>query len=197
MQLAAGEAAGRPGEVEVVEADVDKKRYPREQFAEEIGGDFPLGVGKRHALERPLEPAQGHAAPDIEGAAPEGHRRGDIGQSAAAALAAGDLAEHRIDPAAESDDEPGRLLAGLLEPLETEREPWAGLRGSGARRQRRARHLDPPLASPLEEHALLEARELDQRHVGRQAAHRAQRDEHRLGDGARKLRPEVEGPIGE
>ena len=47
LELAAGEAAGRPRHVEVVEAHVHEERHTGIEFAEQVAGDSPIGVVER------------------------------------------------------------------------------------------------------------------------------------------------------
>ena len=123
LQLAPRKTAGRPGHVEILEADFHEERDPRIEFAQEIAGDLAISVGERDRGELLAEAAERHPPPDVERAAPKRDGAGHVGEPAATALAAGHLVHHGVDLAAEADDETCRLLAGGLEAFEAEGEP--------------------------------------------------------------------------
>ena len=202
LQLAAGEAAGRPGHVEILQAHIHQKRHPGVEFTEQVAGDLSIGIVERDGGEFLVEPTQGHPPPDIQRPAPERDGAGHVGEPAAAALAARHLVHHGVDLAAEGDDEPGRLLAGRFEALELKGEP--GRRGAARPRSPGLAplgffgewHVDPFFARALEEHPLLDAGEVGERHVDRQAGRPAEGLEHRPADppalGTVERGPEIE-----
>ena len=123
LEFAAGKAAGRPRHVEILKAHIHEKRHAGIEFAEQITGDLSVGGVELHCGEFLLEPTKRHPAPDVERASPERDGAGDVGQSAAAALAARHLVHHGVYFAAKGDHEPGRLLASVFEAFELEGEP--------------------------------------------------------------------------
>ena len=184
LQLAAGEAAGRPGQVEIVEPNIDEKLDAAAELPQEVGGDRPLLLGEADRGELLGQPPQRHPAPDIERAAKERDGGGHLLQPAAAALRAGHLAHHRINPPPQGDHQPRGLLAGGLHPAELKREA-------------ERRHVDPGVARALKERSGGQAREFRKRHVERQAEPSGQGFEHRGGHWAGHVGPEVEGSLAE
>ena len=193
LEFAPREAPRRPGHVEILKTHVDEKRHPREQLPQEIAGDFFFVRRECNRLQLRLQFAQRHPAPDVEFAAPERDGAGHVGKPATAALAAWHLAHHGVNLAPQGSHEPGRLLAGVFQALELVGKP-----GTAAGDAPRPRDFDPLVAGALEEHPLLQSRELRQRHVDRQARGRAEGLEHRAADLAAvfpvETRPEVERP---
>ena len=111
LGFAAGERRRRAAEREVVEADVDQEREPVFDFANQFAGDF-LFVGRELPLLHLRDQfAERRAADLVERAFAEADGGRIVAQSAAAALAAIDLADELFEQAAQ----PRREFRGFFE----------------------------------------------------------------------------------